>query len=117
MTAGVSQPPPPTPCTLSVRKNPFLEVTPITAHRISERGLEKIPLYRQLADLLVQLPNPLTLSAGLSGGVAKNARRVLQQLAPPAGNLVRVHVMMGSELRQGLLALQGFQSHSRLECR
>ena len=41
----------------------------------------------------------------------------LQQLLLPAGNLVRMHVMMRCQLGQRLLATNGFQCHSGLEGR
>src|SRR5450759_2026843 len=76
----------------------------------------KISLDRQLANLLVQLADPLP-TVSRECVAAKDRRRVLQQLRLPARHLVRMHLVMRRNLGHCLLTPDRFQRHPRLECR
>jgi hypothetical protein len=65
----------------------------------------------------VQLADSFPIDRTFYGAGAENPGRLLQQLLLPTGNLVYVNVILCRQLRQRLLALDGVQSHSGLECR
>ena len=73
--------------------------------RFCERAFQKIILQRQLADLGVK-------RFQIDGGffrlcllLSENARRALQQLTPPRGDLVGVHIELLRQFGKSLLAL------------
>src|ERR1039457_4126087 len=75
------------------------------------------PQYTGVEPFRVQLADPLPTGSAFYSASTENSRSVVQKLRLPAGNLVSMHVIMRSKLRDRLLAFQGFHSHFRLEGR
>ena len=83
---------------------------------MAARVVEKIPLHHQLTDLGMQ-PGDLAVAAllPLRALLVKHLGQLLDRLAPPGGDLGRMQFVLGRQLRNRLVALNGLKRNLGLE--
>ena len=88
----------------------------LTSGRSEPARNPKIPLHRELPDLAVKLPDLLVVAA-LTGPGLEHPASPVEQMPLPRGDLIRMKIKPGRELRQGSILTERRQSDLRLELR